>query len=186
MQETAVIHLKPKRDKPVRNMHPWIFSGAIQKISGEPEQGGLVRVVDSRQNYLATAYYNRISQIRCRLLSWDEDEEINEEFWRKHIRQAINNRSRLQQDPTTDAYRLIHAESDFLPGLIVDKYGDFLVMQCLTAGIDTRKAMFANILAELCQPAGIVERSDAYARKRECQSSWRRWRSCSWMRRPSR
>lgn len=166
-QTTALIHLKPKRDKPIRNKHPWVFSGAIQKIDGNPIQGGLVRVVDNHNNYLATASYNRISQIRCRILSWDENEQIDTQFWRQRLHQAIQNRQKLELEPATNSYRLIHSESDYLPGLIVDKYNDYLVMQCLTAGIDQLKEELAALLVELCQPTGIVERSDAYARKRE-------------------
>lgn len=161
------ITLKPGREKPINNRHPWIFSGAIAKKDSLPEQGALIRIVDSKNRYLATAYYNRISQIRCRILSWDEDEAIDDTFWRSRIEKALRTRQLLQLEPETNAYRLINGESDFLPGLIVDKYGDYLVMQCLTLGIDTRKAQIASILAELCQPKGIVERSDAYARKRE-------------------
>ncbi|MEM7336452.1 MAG: class I SAM-dependent rRNA methyltransferase [Chloroflexota bacterium] len=169
MNETPqiTITLKKGREKPVKKKHPWIFSGAIEKRDGDPEQGELVRIVDAQQNYLATAYYNRISQIRCRILTWDMDEVIDEAFWNGRIQTAIQHRQQLNLPPHTNAFRLINGESDFLPGLIVDKYGDYLVMQCLTAGIDARKERIAQILATLCQPKGIVERSDAYARKRE-------------------
>ena len=164
---SVTMTLKTGREKPIKNRHPWIFSGAIEKRDGDPEPGGLVRIVDHKGSYLATAYYNRISQIRCRILSWDENEAIDEAFWNGRIQQALNSRQQLQLEPETTAYRLINAESDYLPGLVVDKYGDYLVMQCLTAGIDVRKAQIVKILTQLCQPKGIVERSDAYARKRE-------------------
>ncbi len=169
MNNTPIITitLKKGREKPVKNKHPWIFSGAIHKRDGDPEQGGLVRIVDFKQNFLATAYYNRISQIRCRILSWDNHEIIDEVFWKSRIQSAIEHRQQLHFSSQTNAYRLINGESDFLPGLIVDQYGDYLVMQCLTTGIDVRKEQISKILAELCHPNGIIERSDAYARKRE-------------------
>lgn len=161
------ITLKKGREKPVKNGHPWVFSGAIKERSGEPEPGGIVRLVDYQNNFLASAYYNRISQIRCRILSWQEDEVIDDAFWRKHIQQAITLRRALALEKQTNAYRIINGESDYLPGLIVDLYGDYLVMQCLTMGIEARKGEITAVLNELCQPKGIVERSDAYTRKRE-------------------
>lgn len=164
---SATVQLKPKRDKPVRNRHPWIFSGAIKRVDGKPEGGDLVRVVDVNGRFLATAYYNPISQIRCRILSWNEDEPIDDAFWRSKIKRAIDFRKQYVYQADTSAYRLINGESDFLPGLIVDRYGDYLVMQCLTLGIDARKKQLTRLLADLCNPRGIIERSDAYARKRE-------------------
>lgn len=160
---TAVLTLKPKRDKPVRQRHPWIFSRAIGNIEGKPAPGDLVQIMDAQGKFLATAYFNHHSQIRARILSWDEDELIDEDFWEKRIRLAINGRSVL----TSPARRLINAESDQLPGLIVDQYGDFLVMQCLTMGIDRRKTMLTNLLAKIVQPVGIIERSDVAVRAKE-------------------
>ncbi|KAA3658632.1 MAG: class I SAM-dependent rRNA methyltransferase [Chloroflexi bacterium] len=89
------------------------------------------------------------------------------DFWRGKMEQAINGRSALNLTPQTSAYRLIFCEADLLPGLVVDKYGDYLVMQCLTMGIDRRKTMLAELLADLCQPTSILERSDADVRKKE-------------------
>ncbi|MCA9928162.1 MAG: class I SAM-dependent rRNA methyltransferase, partial [Anaerolineales bacterium] len=164
---TGIITLKPERDKPLRQRHPWVFSGAIARIEGTPEPGGLVQVLDANGRFLATAYYNPHSQIRCRVLSWDADEPIDATFWRKRMEVAVNGRSRLHLEPHTTAYRLIFAESDLLPGLVVDKYGDYLVMQCLTMGIEQRKPMLAELLADLCRPIGILDRSDADVRKKE-------------------
>lgn len=164
---TAFITLKPGRDKPVRQFHPWIFSGAIDRIEGTPQPGDLVQLLDTNGRFLATAYYNPHSQIRCRILSWDADEPMNADFWRKRMELAINGRSPLHLLPHTTAYRLIFAESDRLPGLIVDKYGDYLVMQCLTMGIERRKTMLADLLVDLCRPTGVLERSDTDVRKKE-------------------
>lgn len=163
----AVLQLKPKREKPVQNRHPWIFSGAIARIEGETAPGDLVQVVDSHGRFMATAYFNPRSQIQARILSWDENEEIDTAFWRRKLERAISSRKLLRLEPETTAYRLVNAESDGIPGLIVDKYGRFLVIQCLTWGIDRRKEMLIDLLAELLQPAGIIERSDAAVRKKE-------------------
>ncbi len=163
---TAVLTLKPKRDKPVRQRHPWIFSRAIGSTEGKPTPGDLVQIMDAKGNYLATAYFNSHSQIRARILSWDENETIDEAFWEARMRLAINGRSPTNANLST-THRLINAESDQLPGLIVDQYGDFLVMQCLTMGIDRRKTMLANLLAQIVQPTGIIERSDVAVRAKE-------------------
>jgi 23S rRNA (cytosine1962-C5)-methyltransferase len=101
------------------------------------------------------------------VLAWDDGTAIDGPFWMERITRAIGLRHSLQLEPDTDAYRLVNAESDGLPGLIVDKYGDYLVIQCLTAGIDIRKAELIEILGELLQPAGIIERSDPEVRKKE-------------------
>ncbi|MCP5100932.1 MAG: class I SAM-dependent rRNA methyltransferase [Chloroflexi bacterium] len=164
---TAVITLKPKRDKSVHRKHPWLFSGAIRTIDGKPQAGDLVQINDASNNPIALGYFNKQSQIQVRILSWQPDEPIDEAFWQGRLTAAINGRSLLQLPPQTSAYRLINAESDLIPGLVVDKYDDYLVMQCLTYGIDSRKQMLANLLAEICQPKGIVERSDASVRGKE-------------------
>ncbi|MCA9977986.1 MAG: class I SAM-dependent methyltransferase [Anaerolineales bacterium] len=164
---TASLKLKQGREKPVHNRHPWVFSGAISQIVGSPQPGEVVSVLDGNGRFLAHAYYNPHSQIRGRILSWEENETIDENFWHSKLQRAIAGRAALNLEPATTAYRLVNAEADGVPGLIVDKYGDFLVMQCLTLGIDQRKMMLANLLATLLQPRGILERSDASVRRKE-------------------
>jgi 23S rRNA (cytosine1962-C5)-methyltransferase len=164
----ASVILKPGRDKPVRNRHPWVFSGAISTIEGPFVQPGeLVDILDHQRQWLALGYYNPKSQIRSRILTWDADSPIDLSFWAKRISTAVALRRALRLEPETNAYRLINAESDGLPGLVIDKYDDYLVAQCLTAGIDSRKSEIASILDELLTPAGIVERSDAKVRAKE-------------------
>ncbi|MBE2222899.1 MAG: class I SAM-dependent rRNA methyltransferase, partial [Anaerolineae bacterium] len=163
---TGKLFLKSGREKPVKNRHPWVFSGAIHHIEGNPAPGTLVHVVDSNGRYLATAYYNPHSQIQGRILTWT-DEAIDDAFWHRKIERAIAGRALLNLEPATNAYRLINAEADELPGLVVDKYGDYLVIQCLTMGIDRRKEMITAVLANLLQPTGIIERSDANVRAKE-------------------
>lgn len=163
----AKLVLKKGREKPVLQRHPWIFSGAVERVTGQVQPGELVAVVDGNGRFLAYAYFNPASQIQGRILSWDEAEPIDETFWRKKIGRAIAGRQPLALEPHTTAYRLVNAESDGLPGLVVDKYGDFLVMQCLTLGIDQRKEMLTTLLTDLLKPAGILERSDVNVREKE-------------------
>lgn len=170
-EQTEAIHgrvqLKHGREKPVLNRHPWIFSGAIKQIEGDPPPGSLVTVVDAHGRELALAYFNARSQIQGRILSWTLQESLPTDFWRDKLQQAITTRHALALEPDTTAYRLVNAEADGLPGLIVDKYGDYLVMQCLTLGIDQRRDLLVGLLAELLQPQGILERSDAAVRRKE-------------------
>ena len=163
---TGIITLKPGREKPVLNRHPWVFSGAVHHSDGRYQPGDLVTIVGKDGRFLATAYANPHSQIRARILSWNPDEAIDDAFWQHRLRRAIAMRQALDLEQTT-AYRLINAEADGLPGLIVDKYGDYLVMQCLTLGIDRRKQRLAKLLAAELRPVGILERSDASVRAKE-------------------
>ncbi len=187
-QPTATLTLKQGRSKPVHNRHPWVFSGAIDRVKGQPAPGDLVTIVDQKGTPLATAYYNAKSQIQARILSWNPTEAIDEAFWRERLARAIAGRDLVTNDelrmtneegtpplpsssaplpPATTACRLVNAEADGLPGLVVDRYGDYLVMQCLTLGIDRRKEMLVSLLAELLHPAGILERSDVDVRGKE-------------------
>ena len=157
--------LKPRREKPILNRHPWVFSGAIQRVVGQPRAGELVAVCDSAGTCLGVGYFNASSQIRVRLLTWADSAESP--HWENLLKRTISRRQHLGIAPNTTAYRLINAEADGLPGLIVDRYGDHLVMQCLTMGIDLRKQQIADLLVDLLQPASIVERSDAKVRRKE-------------------
>ncbi len=163
------IHLKPGKDKPVQHHHPWIFSGAIEKIEPDaPGQPGEVVVVkSSKGEFLARGYYNPHSQIAVRLLEWQESQAVDEQWWRRKLREAVERRRELFNRTDTDSFRLVHAEGDWLPGLIVDKYGAFLAVQSFTAGIDKVKSIMVDELNQLLQPAGIYERGDLSTRKLE-------------------
>jgi len=163
----GTIVLKAKRSKPVVQRHPWVFSGAIERIEGDPTDGDVVEVVDSSRKWLARGYINRRSQIVARLLTWDRSEAIDDSFWERRLAHAVEDRRRLSTDSATTAYRLVHAESDFLPGLIVDRYGDWLVVQCLTLGIERHRDSIVGALRSLLAPRGIVERSDVDVRAKE-------------------
>ncbi len=163
----AQVILKRGREKPVLNRHPWIFSGAIKRIEGEVADGEVVVVADYRGRFLAQGYLNRRSQITVRLLTWDEGEVIGGDFWRRRLKQAVASRQALADDPSTDACRLVNAESDLLPGLVLDRYGDYLVAQFLTLGIERWKVELVSLLADSLKPRGIYERSDVEVRKKE-------------------
>ncbi len=163
----ARVILKRGREKPVLNRHPWVFSGAIKRIEGEVADGDVVEVADYRGRFLARGYLNRRSQITVRLLTWDEGEVIGEDFWRHRLERAWASRQALADDPATAAYRLVNAESDLLPGLVVDRYGGYLVAQFLTLGIEQWKAELVGLMDDLLKPRGIYERSDVEVRKKE-------------------
>ncbi len=159
--------LKAKKEKPVIQNHPWIFSGAIERIEGEPQDGDIVDVLDSSGDFLARGYLNRKSQITVRVLTRDASEVVDEALFRRRIANAIDYRKNTLDLSSYSAYRLIHDAADLLPGLIVERYSDYLVMQVLTLGMDRRKEIIADILNELVAPAGIYERSDSRIREKE-------------------
>jgi 23S rRNA (cytosine1962-C5)-methyltransferase len=141
--------LKPGRDKPVRQRHPWIFSGAVARVQGDAADGDAVDVVAADGTWLARGTLNRKSQIVVRLLTWRQDEEINTAFWRSRLERAIAGRAALASSGDTTAYRLVNAESDGLPGLIVDRYCDYSVTQFLTLGIERCKSQIVELLTEV-------------------------------------
>jgi len=163
----AKVFLKPGREKSVRLRHPWLFSGAIERIEGGVEDGEVVDVVSASEEWLARGYLNRRSQITVRLLTWDAEEPIDHRFWQRRLERAIRGRAALASDPETTAYRLVHAESDGLPGLVVDRYANWLVTQFLTLGIERQKDTIVELLLELLEPQGIYERSDVAVRYKE-------------------
>ncbi len=166
MNEQAVI-LKASRDKPVRQHHPWIFSGAIQHLPQGVADGDVVEVYSAKEEWLARGYLNRKSQIQVRLLSWQQEEKIDAAFWQQRLETAIAARQPFLASPETTAYRLINGESDYLPGLVVDRYADYLVMQVGTLGIEQRKIELAQSLLALTDCKGIIERSELALRRQE-------------------
>ncbi len=166
---SPAIILKAGREKSLLRRHPWVFSGAVERIDGAPRSGDTLPVRDATGNFLAWAAYNPDSQITARVWSWREEEVIDAEFFRRRISAALETRRALLPRPQAgegmnNGARLIHAESDGLPGLIVDQYGDTLVMQIGSAGAERWRDAIADILQELCNPACIYERSDSDSR----------------------
>lgn len=164
--QTAVV-LKRGREKPVRQGHPWIFSGAIERLPSAVADGAVAEVVSSDGAWLARGYVNRRSQIQVRLLTWEREEVVDDDFWVRRLRAAIAARTAMPELADATAYRLVNAESDGLPGLTVDRYGDFLVLQAGTLAIDQRKAQLAAHLLALTGCTGVVERSEMATRRQE-------------------
>ncbi len=161
------IFLKKDRDKSLRRKHPWIFSGAVNKVEGNPQPGETVAVFSAKGDFLAHGAYSPKSQIRVRVWSYDEKDEINSFFFFFMLKKAIDKRRKLVPSKYTNAVRLVFSESDGLPGLIVDRYADFLVVQFLSAGADYWKKDIADALLKIWPCTGIYERSDSDVRKKE-------------------
>ena len=152
------VHLKKDREVPVQRGHPWIFSGAVEAVEGPPDAAGIADVFDAKKNWLARGLYNQKSQIRVRILTWQQ-ETIDGDFFARRLRQAFALRQRHLSAATT-AYRIANGEGDFLPGLIVDRYGNFLVLQFFTAGMALFKQDIVEGLGSLDSIHGIFERSE--------------------------
>ncbi len=159
--------LQAGREKSLLRRHPWIFSGAVGEISGNPQSGDTVQVCDASGGFLAWAAYNPDSQICARVWSWQADEKIDAAFFRRKITQAIQARQALKLAEHSDGMRVVHGESDGLPGFIVDQYRDVLVVQLGSAGVEKWREEITNALQELCKPACIYERSDSDGRELE-------------------
>jgi 23S rRNA (cytosine1962-C5)-methyltransferase len=161
------IILKQGREKSLLRRHPWIFSGAIHHMDDpSATSGSTVDLLSFNKQFLARASYSPHSQIRARVWTF-EDEHVDKEFFRKRISASFATRQTLQIEQNTNAARLIYAESDNLPGLIVDRYGDVLVLQSLTAGSEYWKETIADLLIEETGLENIYERSDADVRELE-------------------
>jgi 23S rRNA (cytosine1962-C5)-methyltransferase len=161
------IILKKTREKSILKHHPWIFSGAIEKISGNPQPGETVIIQAFDGRSLGSGAWSPQSQIAVRMWSFDSQEAIDEQFFQRKLHQSILLRQQLLTNPDTNALRLVNAESDGLPGLIVDKYTDFLVCQFLAAGSEYWKTTIISLLQELIPAIGIYERSDVGVRQKE-------------------
>lgn len=160
----AVLRLAKNQERRIRAGHPWVFSNEIESVEGAPESGGEVLVQDHRGGVVGVGLYNPSSLIAVRLFARRE-RPIDADLFRERIRAARALRDRIYPVETT--YRLIYSEGDFLPGLIVDRYGDYLGVQSLTAGMERRLDEVLDALQEVMQPAGIVCRRDAPARSYE-------------------
>jgi 23S rRNA (cytosine1962-C5)-methyltransferase len=160
-----MIQLKRGREKSLKRRHPWIFSGAVEKASGKP--GDTVEVVDSAKKFVARAAYSPKSQIRARVWTFDPAEAVDVAFFRKRIQQALARREALPAAKHANALRLVHGESDGLPGLVVDRYADVLVAQFLAAGVERWRDPILDLLTEISGCEAIFERSDAEVRKLE-------------------
>ena len=163
----AVLVLKAGREKSLKRRHPWVFSGAIEKVVGDPVSGDTVLVRSAEGQPLGLAAYSSQSQIRGRIWSFDPTITIDAAFLRERVQRALELRERLPLSRHSNAMRLIHAESDGLPGLIVDRYADVLVAQFLSAGTERWREDILDALVELTRCEAVFERSDAEVRTLE-------------------
>ena len=160
----ARLVLKAGREHSLERRHPWVFSGAVEALRGEVEAGGIVALQSADGRFLGWAAYNPHSQIRARVWSFDAAEYPDAAWLRARLARAIERRAHTIAAAAGDAMRLVHAESDGLPGLIVDRYADTLVVQLSTAGMDLRRDTIVAALAGLSGCGRIFERSDADTR----------------------
>jgi 23S rRNA (cytosine1962-C5)-methyltransferase len=161
---TKHVILKKNEDRRLLGGHQWIFSNEVHRIVGEPKSGEIVEILRSDGRSLGIGMFNPSSLIAVRFLS-PVIEEVDASFFEKKIAAAASLRKKLF--PGSDTYRVVNGESDFLPGLIVDRYGDFLSLQTFSAGMESRIPMICDVLESLFHPAGIVERNESPLRTLE-------------------
>jgi len=161
------VWLKPGREKSLRRRHPWVFSGAIERVDGRAQPGATVDIVGSSGDFFARGAYSPSSQIRARVWTFEASEAIDVAFFRRRLARAVESRHRLGLLDAHGACRLVFSESDGLPGLVVDRYGEYLVCQFLSAGAESWRSTIVELLGELCAPRGIYERSEGGARHKE-------------------
>jgi 23S rRNA (cytosine1962-C5)-methyltransferase len=164
---TSSIILSKGRERSVLRHHPWLFSGSIARTEGDPQPGDTVDIYSHDRVLLGRGAYSPTSQIRARLWTHDATTVVDDAFIRARVHKAVQMRRQLVLDDATNCARLIFAEGDGLPGLIVDQYDDTLVMQCQSAGAERVRDVVVQALVELVKPKRIVERADADVRKLE-------------------
>lgn len=160
LESLPSVALKQKRALPFFNQHPWIFTGAVLSVKGDPAPGDEVVVRADHGKFVARGLFNSNSNIRVRLYSWDEEVALDREFWNERIKTAVSLRSDFIQNEQTTAYRLINSEADGLSGLTVDRYGDWLLVQLTSLALAERKEILFDLLEEHCSPKGIWLRTE--------------------------
>jgi len=159
------LKIKQKRIGPIKGYHPWVFSQAFCSIPDGLMPGDPVRLMSEKGEFLAAGYFGSYSQITVRIWGYNENENVDEKFFARRVNKAYRIRQTYLENKDTNAYRLINGENDLLPGLIVDKYADYLVVQFHTKGIEAWKNLIIKALQEIVRPDGIYERSDLAVRK---------------------
>ncbi len=157
--------VKPESVKKLRNLYPWVYADEIAELSGQPAAGEIVEVKDARGEFISSAWYSPTSHVAARILTYDASEKINRAFFERRFEQALTHRKRLLQ--TTNALRLVHAEADQLPGLVVDRFADTLVVQFRNAGVDAHRKEIIQAMKKVFGASGAYERSDTQARIEE-------------------
>ena len=164
----ATVRLKPGHVQPVWAGHPWVYAQAIERVEGGATRGDEVKILDPRGNFLGRGFFSPGSAIPVRVLTRDPETPLDTTFFREKIARALAVRGELDLgDPDTTGYRLIHAEGDGLPGLIVDRFDHVLVVQLLTAGMKEREALIFEALGQVLKPKTIIDRTPASVAKLE-------------------
>jgi 23S rRNA (cytosine1962-C5)-methyltransferase len=163
----ATLTLHPGKEKSILRHHPWLFSGAVAQLEGRARPGDTVDVLSHRGQPLARAAWSPASQIRARIWSFEPEQAIDHAFFKRRVADAVARRAALPELAGQQGLRLIHAESDGLPGVIADRYGDTVVVQLTTAGADKWRAAIADSLHKATGCARIYERSDVEVRNLE-------------------
>ncbi len=159
------LYLKKSREDALNRRHPWIFSGAVERVEGQLQTGATISVCNTSGTALAVGAYSPESQIRVRIWDFDPQAVIDKAFFTRRLQAAIA--ARNKQEPNSNAQRLVYAEADGLPGLVVDRYADVLVCQFLSAGAEYHKALIVEVLQELLDCEFVYERSDVSVREKE-------------------
>ncbi len=160
-----IVRLKPGKEGPVLQGHPWIYSGAVDKVQGEPEKDRFCRVLNARGQFVSQGMYNPVSQLAVRVLTLGK-ESIDKAFFHARVKNAIALRNAIMPGDTS-CCRLINAEGDLMPGLVVDRYNDILVMQVITPGMEDLKGDLVDCLRSELPMCSIFERSDTRTRSNE-------------------
>lgn len=161
------LHLAKGREKSLLRRHPWVFSGAVQRVEGKAHSGETIDILDSQGKWLARGAYSPESQIRARVWTFQQDEEIDIDFFIRRLQQAQSWRDWVAQRDGLDGYRLIAGESDGLPGITIDRFQNFLVLQLLSAGAEYQRPALLSALQHCYPECSIYDRSDVAVRKKE-------------------
>lgn len=161
------VYLHKGKEKAVLQRHPWVFSGAVERVKGKPGNGDIVRLLNAKSEFMAYGFYNGQSRVALRLLEWDENTPMDEGWLRHKIATAVTGRKDILAGGATNTCRLIFSEADYLPGLIVDKYAGHLAVQVLTSGIEKLMPVIIDELQNLLKPESIFDKSDASSRAHE-------------------
>ncbi|MBM0400601.1 MULTISPECIES: 23S rRNA (cytosine(1962)-C(5))-methyltransferase RlmI [Serratia] len=164
---TVRLFLAKGREKSLLRRHPWVFSGAVQRVEGKAHSGETIDILDSQGKWLARGAYSPDSQIRARVWTFQPDEEINIDFFIRRLQQAQSWRDWVAQRDGLDGYRLIAGESDGLPGITIDRFQNFLVLQLLSAGAEYQRPALLSALQHCYPECSIYDRSDVAVRKKE-------------------
>ncbi|MFI4954345.1 MAG: class I SAM-dependent rRNA methyltransferase [Gammaproteobacteria bacterium] len=158
--------LQDKREQAVLRYHPWIFSGAIKKVQGDPQPGETITILDNNKNPLAVGAYSPLSQIRVRVWDFDPNTSIDSAFFQTRLQTALERRRRWLA-PNVNSFRLINSEADGLPGIVIDVYGQYVVLQCLSAGAYFWRSTLIDVIPKVLNCRAIVERMEGASLSKE-------------------